>query len=167
MVGIRYPSNRLFFERSSQYLPCRAAREFEDKSDSIVTTTGNIFMEAGGGGIDIGNIETGSPNPHVPSGTIELFTSNEGPISTGHLKALGGSEASILVVASGDLKISGDNSNGAVWARTHNTGSDFADSAIAEICLQSIYGSIEIDHFVEAWSHGKTETISDIHIHAA
>ncbi len=139
-----------------------------NKIDYISTTTGGITISTGGGDIDIGNIITGSQNPHVSSGAIELYTDNQGKITTGYLNAFGGSEAIITAIASGDLEIYGDPSHGAVRATTHNTGprEGLTDEATSTICLQSLNGDVTIDGLIEAWAHGKNETYAEVHIHA-
>jgi filamentous hemagglutinin family protein len=143
--------------------------KFEDKEDTIATTTGDIFIQGGSGaendgvGIDIGNLETGSPNPHVASGSIGLITYSGGDISTGHLNALGGSEAEILVSSAGDLTIFGDEPHGAAVAWTNLVPDKAADDTSAEVCLEAA-GDIEIDYSVEAHSIAKVKTVSDVHI---
>ncbi|MHC4205840.1 MAG: Ig-like domain-containing protein, partial [Planctomycetota bacterium] len=84
---------------------------FEDNTDTISTTLGDIVMEAGSGGIDIGNLQTAkdvsdiSPTP----GQITLTTTNEGDITTGNLAIKDGwGHAEINVNASGDLTVNGD-----------------------------------------------------------
>jgi len=84
---------------------------FEDNTDTISTTLGDIVMEAGSGGIDIGNLETAKdvsdfrPTP----GQITLTTTNEGDITTGNLAIKDGwGHAEIKVNASGNLTVNGD-----------------------------------------------------------
>jgi len=84
---------------------------FEDTTDTISTTLGDIVMEAGSGGIDIGNLETGkdlsdiSPTP----GQITLTTTNQGDITTENLAIKDGwGHAEINVDASGDLTVNGN-----------------------------------------------------------
>jgi filamentous hemagglutinin family protein len=137
---------------------------FEDKDDSIVTSTGDIIMHAGGGGIDIGNLLVGERILRTDSvGLIELKTDNGGDISTGYLNVLGGSEVEILVRADGNLDINGSSSTGAVRAWTNVI--PMANEATAEICLQA-EGNINVDYGIEAEAHGKVETTANIHIHA-
>ncbi|MHC4222308.1 MAG: two-partner secretion domain-containing protein, partial [Planctomycetota bacterium] len=136
------------------------------QGELFATATGDIVMKSGSRGIEIGNLVTGSSNPHVPSGSIKLLTDNGGSIETGYLNVLGGSQASINVTASGDLKISGDSSNGAVRAITNQVADKSAMDTIAEICLQSLNDNITIDGFVEARAHSKNKTAVNVHIHA-
>jgi VCBS repeat-containing protein len=84
---------------------------FEDNTDTISTTLGDIVMEAGSGGIDIGNLQTAkdvsdfSPTP----GQITLTTNNLGDITTENLTIKDGwGHAEINVNASGDLTVKGD-----------------------------------------------------------
>ncbi len=84
---------------------------FEDNIDTIRTTLGDIVIEAGSGGINVGNLITGKsvsdlkPTP----GQILLSTSNEGDITTGDLLIGSGSGlAKIDVDSSGNLTVNGD-----------------------------------------------------------
>jgi len=84
---------------------------FEDNTDTISTTLGDIVMEAGSGGIDIGNLETAkdvsdiSPTP----GQIILTTSNQGDIIAENLTIKDGwGHAEINANASGDMTINGN-----------------------------------------------------------
>jgi filamentous hemagglutinin family protein len=84
---------------------------FDDKTDTISTTLGDIVMEAGSGGIDIGNLETGKDISDIrpTPGQITLTTNNEGDITTGNLAIKDGwGHAEINVNASGNLTINGD-----------------------------------------------------------
>jgi filamentous hemagglutinin family protein len=84
---------------------------FEDKTDIISTTLGDIVMEAGSGGIDIGNLETAKDisDTNPTPGQITLNTNNEGNITTENLTVKNGSgHAEINVNASGDLTVNGD-----------------------------------------------------------
>jgi filamentous hemagglutinin family protein len=88
-----------------------SAVTFEDSTDTIRTTLGDIVIEAGSGGINVGNLITGKsvsdlkPTP----GQILLSTSNEGDITTGDLLIGSGSGlAKIDVDSSGNLTVNGD-----------------------------------------------------------
>lgn len=84
---------------------------FEDNADTISTTLGDIAMEAGSGGIDIGNLETAKDISDIKPtpGQITLTTNNEGSITTGNLAIKDGwGHAEINVNASGDLTVNGD-----------------------------------------------------------
>jgi len=84
---------------------------FEDNTDTISTTLGDIVMEAGSGGIDIGNLETAKDVSDIrpTPGQITLSTNNEGDITTENLIIKDGwGHAEINVNASGDLTVNGD-----------------------------------------------------------
>jgi hypothetical protein len=88
---------------------------FEDKGDSISTTEGNIIMETGGGGIDIGSLMTGRDlsGQRIRPGKITISTSNGGDIVTKNLYVNSGAgRAEVYVDASGNLTIEGDVSVG-------------------------------------------------------
>ena len=136
---------------------------FEDLDDAISTTTGDIFIAAGGGGIDIGNLMTGSPNPHVASGSIKLITYSGGDITTGYLNALGGSEAFVWVDSDGDLEISGTPQNGAVKANTNLVPRKVADETTADVCLKAA-GDITVNYGIEAKAIAKDATTAHIRI---
>jgi hypothetical protein len=140
--------------------------KFEDADDSI-ETIGDITMIAGSGGIDIGNLVTGAKNPHVVAGAIRLSTSDGGDIETGYLNTFGGSEASVTVIASGDVRIYGDTPHGAVVARTHSVPKNvLSEEASSQACLQSLNGSVTIDGYVVSWAHSKKDSYAEAHIHA-
>jgi len=84
---------------------------FKDKSDTIRTTLGDIVIEAGGGGIDIGSLITSkdlSDDKPTP-GQIMLTTENGGDITTEDLLIESGwGHAKIYANASGDLTVNGD-----------------------------------------------------------
>ena len=84
---------------------------FEDNTDTIRTTLGDIVIEAGSGGIDVGNLTTGkdiSEEKPTP-GQILLSTSNGGDITTGDLLIRAGRGlAQIDVDSSGNLTVNGD-----------------------------------------------------------
>jgi len=88
-----------------------SAVTFEDNTDTIRTTLGDIVIKAGSGGINVGNLTTGktvSDQKPTP-GQILLSTSNEGDITTGDLLIGSGSGlAKIDVVSSGNLTVNGD-----------------------------------------------------------
>ena len=54
--------------------------KFDDKTNTILTTTGNITFIAGSGGIDIGNLQTGKSN-QPNSSVLSLVTVNGGDIN--------------------------------------------------------------------------------------
>lgn len=135
---------------------------FADTSDTITTTLGDIVMLAGGGGINIGNLDTGKPSLKESPGEILLSTYYGGNIQTGYLSAIGGGDVLISVVSTGDLKITGNNKNGAITAKSNNVSQ--ADGANAEICLAAS-GDVDITNGIQAKAHGKDQTTADIKIY--
>lgn len=88
---------------------------FLDKDDTITTTVGDIVITAGGGGIDIGSLITGSglAGERVAPGKITVTTINNGDIIIRDLFiGAGAGQAQIYVDASGNLTIEGDVSVG-------------------------------------------------------
>jgi len=88
---------------------------FVDKDDAITTTLGDIVIEAGGDGIDIGSLMTGSglSGERVTPGRITVTTVDDGDIITKDLFiSPGAGRARIYVDASGNLTIEGDVSIG-------------------------------------------------------
>ncbi len=84
---------------------------FEDKTDTISTTLGDIRMTAGAGGLNIGNLETARDTSDVKPtpGQIVLSTHDGGNITTGSLSiASGWGHAEINVDAADDLTINGN-----------------------------------------------------------
>jgi len=84
---------------------------FEDATDTISTTLGDIRMSAGAGGLNIGKLETAkdtSDSKPTP-GRIALSTHDGGDITTGSLDILSGwGHAEINVDAADDLTINGE-----------------------------------------------------------
>ena len=92
---------------------------FVDKEDSITTTLGDIVLEAGGGGINIGSLMTGSgmEGQRVTPGRITVTTLNDGDIVAKDMFIQGGAGITeIHVDASGNLTIEGDVSIGTASA---------------------------------------------------
>jgi len=88
-----------------------SAVTFADSTDTIRTTLGDIVIEAGSGGIDVGNLITGKDlsNEKPLPGQIELTTHNGGDITTGDLIIEDGwGHAEINVDSAGDLTVNGD-----------------------------------------------------------
>jgi hypothetical protein len=84
---------------------------FEDATNTISTTLGDVIMGAGSAGISIGNLETArdvsdsNPTP----GRIALSTFNRGNIEMGNLLIKSGwGHAEINVSSSGELLVNGD-----------------------------------------------------------
>ena len=80
---------------------------FANSDNTISTTSGNIVVTAGSGGVNIGNLQTGdaSLNP----GQITVTTSNGGDVTVESLVITDGlGRAEISVDASDDLTVNGD-----------------------------------------------------------
>jgi filamentous hemagglutinin family protein len=87
-----------------------SAVTFVDDTDTIRTSLGDIVIEAGSGGINIGNLTTGKESDEIPNpGQILLSTNNGGDITTGDLLIRTGQGlAKIDVDSSGNLTVNGD-----------------------------------------------------------
>ena len=84
---------------------------FEDNTDTIRTTLGDIVIEAGSGGINVGNLTTGKDvfDDRPTPGQILLTTNNGGDLTTGDLTIRNGNGlAKIDVYSSGNLTVNGD-----------------------------------------------------------
>jgi filamentous hemagglutinin family protein len=84
---------------------------FEDTTDTISTTLGDIRMTAGAGGLNIGNLETAKDTSDAKPtpGQIALSTHDGGDITTGSLTIISGwGHAEINVDAADDLTVNGD-----------------------------------------------------------
>jgi len=145
---------------------------FDDKSDTITTTLGDIVLEAGADGIDIGSLETSkeSGRDKVPSGKIIVTTDNGGDIITRDLRITSGwGSGEIDVDASGSLTIDGDVSVGKKGAAILNVPN--GAHAQATICL-SAGEDVVLNGDVGAYSHGKEDslpgsvTTADVRIYA-
>jgi filamentous hemagglutinin family protein len=80
-------------------------------SDTIRTTLGDIVIEAGSGGMNIGNLTTGKDliDERPAPGQILLTTNNEGDMTTGNLTIrTGWGTATIDAKSSGNLTVNGD-----------------------------------------------------------
>jgi filamentous hemagglutinin family protein len=131
---------------------------FDDPGDSIETTLGDIIIEAGSGGINVGSLQTAKddasekPNP----GQIRLTTYNGGDITADNLTiASGWGHAEINVNSSSDLTVNGDILVG---------GSDILNVPNGQEAEAMIYLSagdnIVLEGNVSAYSHGINETIA-------
>jgi len=136
-----------------------------DRTAIHTTEGGNVYMLAGEGGIEIGDIISLVPQ-HAPAewivepGKIRLLTTNYGDITTGQLSVDGGSYDEISVIASGDLLINGD-----VTTYAHQVDEDLEVSQ-ARTCLVSEHGDVEVNGIVTVEAHAKYESTADIHIDA-
>jgi filamentous hemagglutinin family protein len=130
---------------------------FEDKSDTISTTTGDITIQSGGGGIDVGNLITRKDGGSikVSSGDITVTTTDGGNITTGDLRVLAGwVSGSIYVDAGGDLTVNGDVSVAKHGAAILNVPN--GDAAAALITL-SAGDDVVLNGDVGAYAHGKED----------
>lgn len=88
---------------------------FVDRDDRIAATVGDLVIEAGGGGISIGNLVTGEglSGQRVAPGRITVTTINGGDIIARNLYINSGSgHAEVSVDSAGNLTIDGDVSVG-------------------------------------------------------
>ncbi len=84
---------------------------FDDSTNTMSTTFGDIIMGAGSGGLSIGNLETGKDLGDISTipGQIILSTFDRGHIKTGNLLIKDGwGRGEINVNASGELAVNGD-----------------------------------------------------------
>ncbi|MHC4707152.1 MAG: two-partner secretion domain-containing protein, partial [Planctomycetota bacterium] len=97
------------------------------KTPNIWTRRGDIIVEAGIGGIDLGVLQTGTPSTSGAErpGEIRLTTTDGGDITLQHLNVDGKGYGSVYVDSSGDLTINGaTNIGGAVKVKTVTTADD-------------------------------------------
>jgi filamentous hemagglutinin family protein len=136
-----------------------SAVSFADNTDTIRTTLGDIVIEAGSGGIDVGNLTTGKditdekPTP----GQILLSTNNGGNITTGDLTIRDGwGHAEINIDSSGDLTVNGD-----VIAGSESDILNVADQKAAEAVIKlSADNDVVLNGVVEAHANGIEEDTS-------
>jgi len=104
---------------------------------------GNLFMIAGEGGINAGNLLSyivgGESQPYEP-GRIRVLTDGTGDITTKTLFAEGGGVTEVSAIAGGNLTV-----NGAVNAFTHETSEDEKTIGFARICLISENGDVTVN----------------------
>ncbi|OHB62676.1 MAG: hypothetical protein A2168_09115 [Planctomycetes bacterium RBG_13_50_24] len=131
-----------------------SAVTFDDTTDTIRTTLGDIIIEAGAGGITTGNLVTAkdsSPHSKPYPGKIKLTTYNTGDIETGDLIIESGSgTAEIDVKASGNLTVNGD-----VLVGSETAISNVADQSAAEAMIKlKADNDVTLDGNVEAHASG-------------
>jgi filamentous hemagglutinin family protein len=137
-----------------------SAVSFNDiTNDTIRTTLGDIVIEAGGGGINIGNLTTGkdiSDEKPTP-GQILLSTSNGGDITTGDLTIRNGwGHAEINVDSSHDLTVGGD-----VIVGSESDILNVPDQSAAEAVIKlKADNDVVLNGNVEAHAHGVEEDTS-------
>jgi filamentous hemagglutinin family protein len=143
---------------------------FDDVTDTIRTSLGDIIIEAGSGGITAGNLITDrdSSDEKPTPGHILLTTENEGDISTGDLIIeRGWGPAVIDVDADGYLTVDGD----VIVGKDNDILSvPDGESAQASVLLSAGY-DVTLNGDVGAYAHGtqpeaEDATIAEIRIFA-
>ena len=127
---------------------------------NIATIKGDIIIEAGSGGIDLGVLQTGHPNTSdVMPGEIRLQTTNGGDIAAQSFGINGQRYGSVYVNSAGNLTINGDEVNPeyAVHVKTVTTPGD--TSAKSFICLTA-EKDVTIHGKVYAEAHGVPESVA-------
>jgi len=130
-----------------------SAVTFADNTDTIRTTLGDIIIEAGSGGINVGNLTTGKDlSDETPTpGQILLTTNNEGDIITGDLTIrTGWGMAKIDAKSSGNLTVDGDV---IVGSESDIRNIPNLENAHAAVYL-SAADNIELNGNVGAYAHG-------------
>jgi hypothetical protein len=147
---------------------------------TVSTTAGDIFMLAGSRDIKTGMLTTeeeevdvelleGTLNGYIlEPGRIRVFTNNGGTIDIEKgpvdgdpaLMVDGGNDVEVSVIASGNLTINGD-----ILTSTNNVPNK-EQAGVAEVCLVSANGSVNVIGAIEVEAHGKGSTVARIHIDA-
>jgi len=133
---------------------------FEDNTDTIRTTLGDIVIEAGSGGINVGNLTTGKAlsDEKTTSGHILLSTGNGGDVTTGDLLIRTGQGlAKIDVDSSGNLIVKGDV---IVGSESDILNVPNGQNAHAAIYLNAA-GSVELNGNVGAYAQGIDDDITE------
>ena len=137
-----------------------SAITFVDNTDTIRTSLGDIIIEAGAGGINVGNLTTGKdiydekPKP----GRILLSTSNGGDITTGDLLIRDGQGlAKIDVDSSGNLTVNGDV---IVGSESDILNVPNGQNAHAAVYLNAA-NSIELNGNVGAYAEGIDDDVTE------
>jgi filamentous hemagglutinin family protein len=134
---------------------------FEDTTDTISTTLGDIRMTAGAGGLNIGNLQTGGENLEATPGEIHLSTHDGGDITAENLIIHGGQgHAEINVDAADDLTINGDVSVGKDLPGSDSPIYNVLNGQDAEAMIYLKAGDdVVLNGDVRADSHGLNEDI--------
>jgi len=130
---------------------------FDAISDTIKTTLGDIIIQAGGGGINVGNLTTGKdlPAEKPAPGMIFLTTGSGGDITTGNLTVRDGwgdgeVDAEIDVKSSGNLTV-----NGNVIVGSLSDILNVANQRPAEAVIKlKAVNDVTLNGNVEAHAHG-------------
>jgi filamentous hemagglutinin family protein len=139
-----------------------SAVTFVDNTDTIRTTLGDIVIEAGSGGIDVGNLTTGKdlPAEKPAPGQILLTTNNGGNITTGDLIIRDGwGYAKINVDSSGDLTTNGDVIVGST-SDILNVADQRPAEAMIRLNADSVDSDVTLNGNVEAHAYGSEEDTS-------
>ena len=134
-----------------------SAVTFADVTDTIRTTLGDIAIDAGSGGINVGNLITGEEGLEATPGNIILGTDNGGYITTRDLTIEGGSgHAEIDVKASGNLTV-----NGNVIVGQQEDGIQNVPNGENAHALVKLYAgdNITLNGLVGAYAHGVDDDI--------
>ncbi|MHC4265018.1 MAG: filamentous hemagglutinin N-terminal domain-containing protein, partial [Planctomycetota bacterium] len=137
------------------------------KIPNIWTRRGDIIIQAGSGGIDMGSIQAGveslTDEAERP-GEIRLTTTDGGDITLQHLNVEGKRYGSVYVDSAGDLTINGaTNLGGAVNVSTNTSSVGFV--AFSFVCLIAD-GDVDITSDVTADAHGTLISVAKIWIGA-
>jgi filamentous hemagglutinin family protein len=137
-----------------------SAVTFADNTYTIRTTLGDIVIEAGSGGINVGNLTTGkdlSDEKPTP-GQILLTTNNGGDITTGDLLIrTGWGLAKIDAKSSGNLTVNGDV---IVGSESDVLNVPNGQNANAVVHL-SAADNVELNGNVGAYAHGTDDGITE------
>jgi filamentous hemagglutinin family protein len=147
---------------------------------NIWTNKGDIIIEAGSGGINMGVLQTGTETTSGEVAEIRLSTINgngvtidyaneentDFDITVQHLDAEGKRMGSVYVESAGDLTMNGSSSlGGAVHAKTNTTSIAGDPHASSFICLIAD-GDVDITGLVYAEAKSDSETVAGVWIGA-
>ncbi len=144
------------------------------KTPNIWTRAGDIIIDASGGGIDMGTLQSGIENTadsaddviiNLIPGAIRLTTTDGGDISLQHINIEGRRYGSAYVNSSGSLTINGSPTlGGAVSVRTNSTSTIFGKAA-SFICLIAAE-DVTINGDVLAFAKGDRTSVAGVWIGA-
>ncbi|MHC4344827.1 MAG: two-partner secretion domain-containing protein, partial [Planctomycetota bacterium] len=137
------------------------------KTPNIWTRKGDIIIQAGSGGINMGSLQTGvesTTEEETRPGEIRLTTTDEGDITLQHLDVEGKRYGSVYVDSAGDIVINGSESlEGAVNVSTNTSSLGFIGFSF--VCLIAD-GDITINGDVTADAHGTLVSVAKVWIGA-
>jgi len=144
-----------------------SAVTFDDTTNTIRTSLGDIIIEAGGGGIMSGNLITAKdshPRSKPFAGKIMLTTNNGGDIETKDLTIESGwGTAEIDVKASGNLTVNGDVIVGQQGDGIQNVPyiKEVQDAENAHAIVKLSAGDdLELNGFVGAYAYGEDDNVA-------